>query len=434
MNIKQFTSRSFASVWATTGLLLVAIILVLATTNLYIGIPTTLIIATAIIAIVEKALKETKQKPETEGSYREFQALIDTLEDGVIIYTPDFRITFLNQAAERILRIKKESVVGQTINPGLKNNPAFSAITQVIFPSLAPVVAQISDAGWPQITDMTLESPELKLRTTLSQITNNTGKRTGFIKIIRDKTREEEMLDSKREFLDVAAHQLRTPINGMSWAFETLEKEIQDSSLKSTSEEGKNLAVRALKIIDDLLNAARIEGGKFGYKFKEINLTGLVRQIVEEAKRIAEESGLKLVFTPPQSDITIEGDEERLKMALGNIIDNAIKYNTENGNINIHMEQVQGQPFVKTSVEDTGIGMNGKELQNLFKKFTRGEKASQAEPNGSGLGLYIARNIIKNHGGDMTVESREGRGTTVSFTLPTDPSLVPRRETTYENE
>lgn len=427
-------SRAFFSVWATTGLLVIAIILILATSNLYIGIPTTIIILTAIIAIIEKAVKEVKQKPKMEGSYQEFQALIDTLEDGVILYTPDFRITFINRAAERILRIKKESAVGQTINPGLKSNPAFSAITQVVFPSLAPMVAQISDAGWPQITDMTLESPELKLRATLSQVTDSAGRRTGFIKIIRDKTREEEILDSKREFLDVAAHQLRTPINAMSWAFETLEKEIQDPNLKSTAEEGKNLGARSLKIIDDLLNAARIEGGKFGYKFKEINLTGLVRQVMEQAKRIAEESGLKLTFTPPQSNIAIQGDEERLKMALGNIIDNALKYNTENGSINISMEQVQDQPFVKTSVEDTGIGMNEKELQSLFKKFSRGEKASQAEPNGSGLGLYIARNIIKNHGGDITVESREGRGTTVSFTLPTDPNLVPRRETAYEAE
>ncbi|MAF79954.1 hypothetical protein CL629_02655 [bacterium] len=433
MNLKIFTKRSLLPIWATTTLLIVAIILVLTTTDIYIGAPTTLIILTAIGVIIERGIKKEGQMPQ-DANKAQFQTLIETLEDGVITYTPDFQVTFVNRSAERILRIKRENVIGVKISPDKKNDPNLGSITQVIFPSLAPVVTQVSDSGWPQVTDMMLENPPIKLRATLNRIADEKGNQTGFIKIIRDKTREEEILDSKREFLDVAAHQLRTPLNAISWAFETLEKEVKDPNLKSITGEGSNLTARALKIINDLLNAARIEGGKFGYKFGQINITKLVRDLTTQAKRVTEESGLRLTFTPPQKDIVLQGDSERISMVLSNLIDNAIKYNTENGSINVYIEEAQGQPFIKITVQDTGIGFSAKELENLFKKFTRGERATRAEPNGSGLGLYIARNIIKNHGGEMTVQSTEGRGTTISFTLPTDPKLIPRRETAYEAE
>ena len=124
----------------------------------------------------------------------------------------------------------------------------------------------------------------------------------------------------------------------------------------------------------------------------------------------------------------------RIGMALSNIIDNAIKYNTQHGNVAIYIEKAQKEPYAKIIIQDTGIGMPEKETQALFRKFSRGEKAKELEPNGSGLGLYIAKNIVKNHGGDIVVQSTPNRGSTFTLTFPTDPRLIPRRETAYEAE
>ncbi|MDP3724963.1 MAG: PAS domain-containing sensor histidine kinase, partial [Nanoarchaeota archaeon] len=378
--------------------------------------------------------KITEERVEELGT-REFEELINILEDGVITYAADFTIISINRSAERILGIKKENVVGQKITPDMKGNKNVVGLVEVIFPSLAPVVVQISESGWPQITDMELEEPPIRIRATLAPLTGKNGENLGFIKIIRDKIMENEMFNSKQEFLDVAAHQLRTPLTAIGWAFETLGKELEgNAELKPITDEGKNLAERSLKIVNDLLDAARIGGGKFGYAFTEINLSELVRNIASEGKRIAETWGMTLAYSSPPEPILIQGDANRISMALGNLIDNAIKYNTEHGSINVCLEKDPKEPFVKITVQDTGVGIPEKELRMLFRKFSRGSKAKQLEPNGSGLGLYVARNIAKNHGGDIVVQSTPDRGSTFTITFPTDPRLIPRRETAYENE
>ena len=121
-------------------------------------------------------------------------------------------------------------------------------------------------------------------------------------------------------------------------------------------------------------------------------------------------------------------------MAIGNLIDNAIRYNTERGNVTVSVVKDQKEPFAKVIIQDTGIGIPDKEKNILFRKFARGEKAKELEPNGSGLGLYITKNVVKNHGGDVFVESVPSRGSTFTLTFPTDPRLIPHRETAYENE
>ena len=364
-----------------------------------------------------------------------FLGLVKVLEDGVVLYAADFTILSVNRSAERILGIQKENVERKKIAPDLKGQEIYGGLIETIFPSLAPVVVQISESGWPQITDMELEIPPLKLRTTLTPLVGRNGGTVGFVKIIRDKTRENELFASKREFLDVTAHQLRTPLTAMGWAFESLAKELEGNpNAKQIADQGKNLTEHSLKIINDLLDATRIEGGKFGYTFAEVNLTELIGGLAREAGRVAEAWGITLTHTPPAEPIMIQGDVGRITMALSNILDNAIKYNTEHGNISVSVEKDAKEPFVKVIIQDTGIGIPEKEMGMLFRKFTRGEKAKELEPNGSGLGLYIAKNIAKNHGGDVLFQSIPSRGSIVTVTFPTDPRLRPKRETTYENE
>jgi len=121
-------------------------------------------------------------------------------------------------------------------------------------------------------------------------------------------------------------------------------------------------------------------------------------------------------------------------MVLFNILDNALRYNIQNGEVVVAVERLSGQPFVQVSVKDTGVGIPAGEMKKLFGKFFRAENVVKMVPEGSGLGLNIAKNIIKRHGGQIWAESEIGRGSTFYFTIPTDPSLIPPKEVVYGEE
>jgi two-component system sensor histidine kinase VicK len=108
-----------------------------------------------------------------------------------------------------------------------------------------------------------------------------------------------------------------------------------------------------------------------------------------------------------------------------NLLENAIRYNIDNGEVFVRVDHVEGKPFVQVSVRDTGIGIPPEAIDKLFKKFFRADNATQSQTEGSGLGLYISKNIVNAHGGELWAESELGRGTIMRFTLPTDSSLVP---------
>jgi two-component system sensor histidine kinase VicK len=139
-----------------------------------------------------------------------------------------------------------------------------------------------------------------------------------------------------------------------------------------------------------------------------------------------EEKKLKFVFYPPDFQVPkFVMDKEKIRVVISNLIDNAIKYNVENGEVGIKIEKVKDKPFIKISVTDTGIGINEKEFNSIFEKFYRSAVVMKSHTTGIGLGLYISKNIVKNHGGEIWVESIEKRGTTFYFTLPTDQSYIP---------
>lgn len=365
----------------------------------------------------------------------EFQNILYGLDDALIVYDQNFRIIFFNPAAERLFRLDKGLVVGKEIKPQDAGKPAWKFLVQVLFPSLAPQVAIRSSAGeYPQVADLSFQGPNVDLRVTTSPIADEKGGVFGFIKIIRNRTRELALLHSKGEFLTVASHQLRTPATDINWALQSLKEEAGLSEngraiLESAAAAGRSL----LKVIEDLLNVARMEEGRFGYAFEETDISDFVGEILGKISTLASRAGVKIYFDKPKKILpTILIDQARLSVALNNILENSVRYNVENGEVMVKIEEMGSEPFVRVSIKDTGIGISKEEAQKLFSKFFRGEKALKTVTEGSGLGLYIAKNIIQAHGGRIWVESEEGRGTAIYFTLPTDPSLVPKKEVAAE--
>jgi len=227
---------------------------------------------------------------------------------------------------------------------------------------------------------------------------------------------------SKSEFVSVAAHQLRTPITGIRWSFNALlDRELGDinSDQRKMLEDGLKSSVRMIELINDLLNVARIEEGRFGLHFKKQPFVVVMQGVVDRHKIAIEEKGI-LFFLDMQAGIpALDIDEEKINIALDNIFDNAIKYTSPGGTITAKLTEENG--LVKMSVSDTGIGIPKNQLDKLFIKFFRADNAMRFQTSGSGLGLYVVKNIVEAHGGNIGVTSEENKGTTIWFTLPLPP-------------
>jgi len=364
-------------------------------------------------------------------------AIIAGFSEGIIAYDQDFRLWSMNQAAEIICGIRRDEVLGQRVTPEWGSNPRFQIITQILFPSLAPAITKKSIATYPQVVEVSFKEPrELHLEITTNQIVDERGKLLGFLKVIRDRSREMGLLRIKNEFITVAAHQMRTPIAGIRWALESLakgdfgevsgeEKTMIDETLRTTE--------KLVRLIDDLLDVAKIEEGKFGYEFEKTDMTFLIQEVLEQAEQLAAEREVRLVFFRPETSLPpILIDRRRIGLVLQNLLYNAIKYNTKNGEVRVRAELLQDKPYVQVSVEDTGVGIPDKDFPRIFSKFFRSENVIRLDTEGSGLGLYIARNIIKRHGGEIWFKSVEKRGTTFFFVLPLDESLIPPIEIAVE--
>jgi len=366
----------------------------------------------------------------------ELNTIISNLDIGVIAYDANFIILVCNRAAENILGLSAKDVLGRQFSLASTKDPKFRIMAQVVFPSLAPLALKRSESGvYPEVIDISLEEPHAELRISTEKIVGLDGEPLGFVKLIKDRTREIEILRSKSEFIGTASHQLRTPLTSLYWIFESLNKESLSENQKNLINEGLIVSSRALKIVNDLLDASKIEEGRFGYHFENADIGAFLEMVLKEKTALAEEYKVKVYFQRAKEEsIICLIDKEKLGYAVSNLIDNAIKYNVKNGEVVVGLGRLKDRPYILISVKDTGIGIPAEQINKLFSKFFRAENAIKIATEGSGLGLFIARNIIRRHGGDIWAESELNRGTTFYFTIPTDPTLVPPREVVYEEE
>lgn len=379
-------------------------------------------------------LSFTDCRKEKEYEEERVGKLVENVNDAVIVYDKDFKVLVWNRMAEDIFKLSRKDAVGTVISPEKISDPSFKTIVQAIFPSLAPSVVRRSAPGeYPQIMDISFSDPALELTVSTDRILDKEGNPAGFLKVIKNRTREVELLRSKSEFITVAAHQLRTPLTAVHWIFETF---VKSESLAPADKElvanGLTASAKLLKIVNDLLDVSKIESGKFGYSFTEIDIGVFMDDLLRNANLLAKKYGVSLYFDRPKIPVIIHGDPQKLGIAFSNLIDNAIKYNVKNGQVVVKIEPYPNRPYIQITVKDTGIGMSKEALSKLFSKFFRGENVIKEQTEGSGLGLYIVKNIILRHGGNISADSSLGRGSTFYVVLPTDPALIPPREVAME--
>lgn len=232
-----------------------------------------------------------------------------------------------------------------------------------------------------------------------------------------------ELDRAKSEFVSIASHQLRTPMTGIMGYLSMM---TQGDFGKIAPEHMKILvellaeSQRMIRLINQFLNVSKIEAGKFTYTWKPTQLADIVNHVIKEVEKPAADKGLKLQVKMPKSAVpSIMADADKVEDVILNLLDNAIKY-TAKGTVTAILESDKGQ--VHFSVKDSGIGIKPQDATELFNKFVRGTGIAQIHPDGSGLGLFIAKSIVDAHGGHIWVESQgEGKGSTFQFTLPLKP-------------
>ncbi|OGZ00937.1 MAG: hypothetical protein A3B13_02765 [Candidatus Liptonbacteria bacterium RIFCSPLOWO2_01_FULL_45_15] len=379
--------------------------------------------------------RKAKTAINAEVSESELESILNNFGDALIIYDDSFKVLFFNNAGEKLFMINEGEIVDITIGPEAVNDSRLRLIAQIVFPTLAPVMIPRSQAGtWPQIVDLSFSEPQLELRVSTSQLSQIPGKPARFLKVIQNRTHEVALLKTKSDFVSVASHQLKTPLTYIDWGLEALNG---DETLSDSNKEIVSGTLKASKllseIVESLLDIARIEEGRFGYKFEEADISDFLGKILEQTMPEATRAGVRIYFEKPAVQLPkVFIDPQRLSLAISNLLDNGIRYNVKNGDVIVRASQAEGKPFIEVSVKDTGIGISPEEIEKLFVKFFRAANAIKSQTGGTGLGLYITKNIIEAHGGKIRAESELNRGTTFYFTLPTDQSLVPQREVPVE--
>ena len=232
------------------------------------------------------------------------------------------------------------------------------------------------------------------------------------------KTRQLEEIDKlKDEFLSMAAHELRTPITALVGYLEMLPKKITPQEAeKITSDIAllQSLTNDLRNLIEDLLNVSRIEQGRLTYEVEDVDVNKVIEDVVATILPSAEEKGLTINYQARDLPV-VKTDRNRLRQVVTNLLGNSVKYTLE-GSVEISAEKKD--KFIEISVKDTGIGIPPDELQKLFSKFHRVQDKKTEEVRGTGLGLWITKQIVETMGGKINVESIYGTGTRFSFTIP----------------
>ncbi len=226
-----------------------------------------------------------------------------------------------------------------------------------------------------------------------------------------------KMLDQqKSEFVSIASHQLRSPLTAikgyssmiLEGSFGTVSDKVRDA-VDKVFQSSQHL----VNIIEDFLNISRIEQGRMKYEFSTVDLRKLAQEVIGEMKPTVDQAGLKINLEAQDTDkYLITGDLGKVKQVINNIVDNAIKY-TPKGSMTLSLSRNPNIHKIYLKVRDTGVGISPEAMKKLFEKFSRAEGASKVNIRGTGLGLFVAREIMKAHRGNIWAESPgEGRGST----------------------
>lgn len=348
-----------------------------------------------------------------EEEKNKISAIIANLTDGLLLFNDRGRLSFINPQAEKIFGVKGEDLRDKSIAE-LAILPATRPVAVLMRKSEESIFRREVELQKNLILEVTVVPLSLK------------GARLGASVVLHDVTREKLVERMKTEFVSLAAHQLRAPLSAIKWTLRML----LDGELGRVTPEQRDFIERTyqsnermISLINDLLNVTRIEEGRYLFKRVLIELEPLLLAVLESYKEEFSRKKVNLELKAQRGPaLQVFVDAEKIKLAFQNLIDNAVRYSLSGGEVTVSLKY--GTKDIEVSVKDTGLGIPRDQQARVFTKFFRADNAVRQEAEGSGLGLFIAKNIIEAHGGRIWFESTEGKGSTFYFTLPIKNSKI----------
>ncbi len=328
------------------------------------------------------------------------------IPQGVILFADDGSVAFRNQVAARYLTARH----GEAL--------------------VAEAVDELRDAARRDSTSRATRTVELfgppRRTLVLEGLALERGSRVvGALVVIDDVTDRKRLEVMRRDFVANISHELKTPIGAMGLLAETLASETDPVVVQRLAERMLSEAFRVGRSIDDLLELSQIEAEEEVAR-EQILVERIVAEAVDRVRGAAEQAGIGLEVHDPPAGLAVSGDRRQLVSAAFNLLDNAVKYSDPGSTVEVRAA-IDGR-FAAISVQDHGIGIPTRDLDRVFERFYRVDRARSRATGGTGLGLAIVRHVASNHAGEVRVESQEGRGSTFTLRLPLGPGATAPRD------
>ena len=256
----------------------------------------------------------------------------------------------------------------------------------------------------------------------LSSVPLDDGQRLIGAAVTIEDVSERRRLDAmRRDFVANISHELKTPVGALGLLAETLVAEDDDAVVHRLAQRMQHEAHRVARIIDDLLDLSTIEAEEAPVR-EPVAVHLIVAEAVERVRSLAETARIRIEVKEPPARLAIVGDRRQLVSALFNLLENAVKYSDAGSTVTV--AATTDGSWVDVAVTDAGIGIPARDLERIFERFYRVDRARSRETGGTGLGLAIVRHVVANHRGEVRVESLEGEGSRFTLHLPAGPGPV----------
>ncbi|MBC1562910.1 two-component system histidine kinase PnpS [Listeria booriae] len=359
------------------------------------------------LSVNQLAQSLEKQMQEIELNQQRLSGIVQNLVSGVMLINQRKQIVMTNPMMEQI--IGEKDMTGKAYYEVLKS----FALTQL--------VDQCMDQKTFQQEEITIYFPrEQILDANVSPILSRAGSITGVIVLLHDITEIRRLENVRSEFVANVSHELKTPVTALKGFAETLldgamyDEELLKKFLTIIKEESDRLH----RLIMDILELSRIEQKHVSMNLEEVDVEDVVIATMDTVRALAVEKGIQLIPPNLAAPIMIQAERDRLQQILINLISNAIVYTPQNGEVSVGVTENTANETVTITVTDNGIGIPVKDIDRIFERFYRVDRARSRHSGGTGLGLSIVKHIVESCGGQINVESIEGEGTTFTVILP----------------
>jgi two-component system sensor histidine kinase SenX3 len=335
------------------------------------------------------------------------EAALDLVAEGVVICGPDGEIVYRNSVAERLTGGPSDALVAQAVSETTRQALAGEK-PELQLDLVSPARRSILIRAFPIASGQ------------------GSGRVEGAVVVVEDVTERIRLESVRRDFVANVSHELKTPAGALTLLAETIEGEDDPEVVARLARRMGGEADRLVRIIDDLLDLSRIEANEAPSRGL-VAVGAVVDKAVEPLRDLAAAMDVTLSVGEVPTDVAVPGDERDLVSALSNLVDNAIKYSEPKGEVHIAARSLDGR--VEVTVSDAGVGIPSRDLERVFERFYRVDRARSRSTGGTGLGLAIVRHVAANHGGSVRVHSKEGEGSTFVLDLPAVAGGDPAEET-----